>query len=109
MRGRFSELIEVAGRTWYPRDVEEALCRQPGVKEAAVVGVPDPALGERPIAFVTADAAGLDVMSLATAIATAVPYDTAALTIRRLDSFPMTPTGKIAKAELRQLAIAAAA
>src|SRR5262249_7308553 len=108
MRGRFSELIRVAGRTWYPRDVEEALCRQPGVREAAVVAVPDTALGERPIAFVTADAAGLDLTSLGVAIATAVPYDTAALTIRRLDSFPMTPTGKIAKAELRQMAIATA-
>ena len=38
MRGRFAELITVGGRTWFPRDVEEALCAQPGVKEAAVVG-----------------------------------------------------------------------
>ena len=35
-----------------------------------------------------------------------VPYDTALLSIRRLDSFPMTPTGKIAKAELKRLATA---
>jgi len=105
MRGRFSELIRVAGETWYPRDVEEALCREPGVKEAAVVAVPDPRLGERPIAFVTAGAAQLDLAPLAAAIAAAVPYNTAALTIRRLDSFPMTPTGKIAKAELREMAL----
>ena len=26
MRGRYSELIEVAGVTWFPRDVEDALC-----------------------------------------------------------------------------------
>ena len=26
MRGRFAELIKVGGRTWFPRDVEEALC-----------------------------------------------------------------------------------
>jgi len=62
-----------------------------------------------PIAFVTSDTAALDATSLAVALTTAVPYDTAALTIRRLDSFPMTPTGKIAKAELRQMAIAGAA
>ena len=105
MRGRFSELIEVAGRTWYPRDLEEALCRQPGVKEAAVVAVPDAGLGERPIAFVTSDVAGLDVTSLGRAMTTEVPYDTSALTIRRVDSFPMTPTGKIAKAQLRQMAM----
>jgi acyl-CoA synthetase (AMP-forming)/AMP-acid ligase II len=106
MRGRFSELIKVAGATWYPRDVEEALCRQPGVKEAAVVAVPDAKLGERPIAFVTADGADIDEKSLVSAIAAQVPYDLAALTIRRVDSFPMTPTGKIAKAELRQMATA---
>jgi long-chain acyl-CoA synthetase len=107
MRGRFSELISVAGETWYPRDVEEALCREPGVKEAAVVAVPDARLGERPIAFVTADEAYVDVAPLVAAIAAAVPYDTAVLTIRRLDSFPMTPTGKIAKAELREMALSA--
>ena len=53
MRGRFAELIKVAGRTWFPRDVEEALCAQPGVKEAAVVALPDKTLGQRPVAFVT--------------------------------------------------------
>ena len=59
MRGRRSELIEVKGRRWYPRDVEEALCRQEGVALAALVGVPDPALGALPVAFVTAlDGAG---------------------------------------------------
>jgi long-chain acyl-CoA synthetase len=105
MRGRFSELIRVNGRTWYPRDVEEALCRQPGIKEAAVVAVPDAGLGERPIAFVTADIAGLDAASLVSAIAADVSYDLAPLSIRRLTSFPMTPTGKIAKATLRELAI----
>ena len=57
----------------------------------------------------TSDAASLDVASLAAALVPEVPYDTTALTIRRLDSFPMTPTGKIAKAELRQMAIAGAA
>jgi long-chain acyl-CoA synthetase len=105
MRGRFSELIEVAGRTWYPRDLEEALCRQPGVKEAAVVAVPDAGLGERPVAFVTSDVASLDVTSLGRAMTAEVPYDTSALTIRRVDGFPMTPTGKIAKAQLRQMAM----
>ena len=47
MRGRFSELIQVAGKTWYPRDVEEALCRQPGVREAALIAVPDASIGEQ--------------------------------------------------------------
>ena len=39
MRGRRSELIHVAGRAWFPRDIEEALGRQPGVRLTALVGV----------------------------------------------------------------------
>ena len=41
MRGRFSELIDVGGRTWVPRDIEEAIAAQPGIREAALVGLPD--------------------------------------------------------------------
>ncbi len=106
MRGRFSELIEVAGRTWFPRDVEEALAAQPGIREAALVGLPDPALGTRPVAYFTGTG---DAATLKAAIASLLSYDLAPLDLRHIDSFPMTPTGKIAKAELRQAAIAAAA
>jgi acyl-coenzyme A synthetase/AMP-(fatty) acid ligase len=106
MRGRFAELITVADHTWFPRDVEEALAAQDGVREAAVVGLPDPKIGERPVAFVTGDA-GLDLDALKAAIAPSVDYDVSLLVIRRIDRFPMTPTGKIAKAELRASALAA--
>jgi acyl-coenzyme A synthetase/AMP-(fatty) acid ligase len=106
MRGRFAELITVEGRTWFPRDVEEALCTQAGVKEAAVVALPDATLGQRPVAYVTLDGDAVDVSGLKTAIAPLVRYDLTPLTIKSLVSFPMTPTGKIAKAELRQSALA---
>jgi acyl-coenzyme A synthetase/AMP-(fatty) acid ligase len=104
MRGRFAELINVAGRTWFPRDVEEALAAMDGVREAAVVGLPDPEMGDRPVAFVTGDAA-LDPDMLKAAIVPHVDYDVSPLVIRRIDRFPMTPTGKIAKAELRAAAM----
>jgi len=106
VRGRFAELITVAGRTWFPRDVEEALCAQPNVREAAVVALPDAHLGQRPVAYVTLadDAVALD--KLKAAIAPLVPYDLTAMTVRSLAAFPMTPTGKIAKAQLRQNAMA---
>jgi len=105
MRGRFAELINVAGKTWYPRDVEEALCAQPGVKEAAVIALPDAELGERPVAYVTLLDGTADVAALKAAIKGAVAYDLAPLTLCSLDAFPMTPTGKIAKAELRERAM----
>jgi long-chain acyl-CoA synthetase len=105
MRGRFAELITVAGRTWFPRDVEEALCMQPGVKEAAVVALPDAQLGQRPIAYITCSEQ-IDLTRLKRAIAPLVSYDIEPLTINQINAFPMTPTGKIAKAELRQSAMA---
>jgi long-chain acyl-CoA synthetase len=105
MRGRFAELIAVAGRTWFPRDVEEALAAVDGVREAAVVGLPDPDVGARPVAFVTGEAT-LDLDGLKAAIVARLDYDLSPLVIRRIDRFPMTPTGKIAKAELRAAAMA---
>lgn len=105
MRGRFAELITVGGRTWFPRDVEEALCAQAGIKEAAVIALPDAELGQRPVAYVTLDGEAVDISSLKIAIAPIVTYDLAPLTIKSVASFPMTPTGKIAKAELRQSAL----
>jgi long-chain acyl-CoA synthetase len=106
MRGRFAELINVAGRTWFPRDVEEALCAHLGVKEAAVIGLPDPVLGHRPIGYVTVDGDDVDLDHLKTGIAARLTYDLTPLTLKKLSAFPMTPTGKIAKAELRSRAMA---
>ena len=50
----------------------------------------------------------VDISKLKTAIAPLVPYDLTVMTVKGLASFPMTPTGKIAKAELRQSALAQA-
>jgi acyl-CoA synthetase (AMP-forming)/AMP-acid ligase II len=105
MRGRRSELIEVGGRRWYPRDVEEALGRQDGVLLAALVGIPDSELGARPVAFVTVlDGTTPDVERLRNAVRSETPYDPEPLVVRVIAEMPMTPTGKIAKAELAALA-----
>ncbi len=106
MRGRFSELLSVAGRTWFPRDVEEALISCEEVREAAVVGIPDPELGHRPRAFITEASAITDPSGLKSRIASMVPYDLTPLEIAVVREFPMTPTGKIAKATLCDAAIA---
>jgi acyl-CoA synthetase (AMP-forming)/AMP-acid ligase II len=101
LRSRRAELVTVAGTPWYPRDVEEALCRRAGIRQAALIGLPDPALGQRPTAFVTVDdKAGLDPPSIKAAIAPELDYDLAALEIRIVPNLPMTSTGKISKAEL---------
>jgi len=55
LRGRRTELIISGGFNIYPREIEEVLLEQPGVREAAVVGVPDERRGELPVAYVVTD------------------------------------------------------
>ena len=52
--GRARELIITGGFNVYPREVEETLLTHPAVAEAAVIGLPDPDLGERVVAVVVA-------------------------------------------------------
>jgi len=52
--GRKKDLIISAGENIYPREIEDALCQHPGVKEVAVIGVTDDVRGEVPKAFVIA-------------------------------------------------------
>ena len=56
LHGRMSDLIISGGFNIYPREIEEVLLDQPGVQEAAVVGVADAARGELPVAYVVGDA-----------------------------------------------------
>lgn len=55
--GRARDLVIVGGFNVYPAEIEHALIAHPGVREAAVVGVPDQRLGEVTAAFVVGDAA----------------------------------------------------
>jgi len=101
MRGRRSELIETNGVLWFPRDVEEAFCRVPGVAQAALIGVPDAEHGQRPLAFVQLlDGHRIEPETLKAALVGTVPYELGPLRVHIVAELPMTPTGKISKAEL---------
>lgn len=103
MRGRYSELIRVDGAVWYPRDIEDALCEAPGVREASVIGLPDAEDGTRPVACVTLDpGASLNDEAARRFLEPRVPYDLSRLTVKVVEAFPMTPTGKISKAQLAE-------
>ncbi|MCX8195677.1 MAG: long-chain fatty acid--CoA ligase [Acidilobaceae archaeon] len=49
---RKKDLIKYKGYSVFPREVEEVLYKHPCIKEAAVVGKPDPEAGEIPKAYV---------------------------------------------------------
>ncbi len=50
---RLKDMIAVGGFKVFPSQVEDILYQHPAVKEALVIGVPDPYSGERPKAYVT--------------------------------------------------------
>jgi acyl-CoA synthetase (AMP-forming)/AMP-acid ligase II len=52
LRDRSKDVIISGGSNIYPREVEDALLRHPGVAEVAVVGQKDPEWGEIVVAFV---------------------------------------------------------
>jgi acyl-CoA synthetase (AMP-forming)/AMP-acid ligase II len=56
--GRSKEVIISGGSNIYPREVEDVLLQHPSVREAAVLGVPDPDWGEVIVAFVEVFQAG---------------------------------------------------
>lgn len=51
--GRRDDVIKSRGQKVAPREIEEVLISVPGVGEAAVIGVPDPLLGEAVVAHVS--------------------------------------------------------
>lgn len=50
--GRLSDMIIVGGFNTYPAEIENFYLRHPRILDISVVGVPDPVLGEVPMAFV---------------------------------------------------------
>ncbi len=50
--GRGSQVVNTGGEKVFPEEVEEAIKRYPGVRDVAVVGVPDSRFGERICAVV---------------------------------------------------------
>jgi acyl-coenzyme A synthetase/AMP-(fatty) acid ligase len=89
-------------RVW-PEEVEAAVADHPGVREVAVVGRPDPAWGERVVAFVV-PAEGAPPPSLEELrdhAATRIARFKAPRELVLVDRLPRTASGKVRRAALR--------
>lgn len=101
--GRTDDIIKSRGEKVSPVEVENALHRVPGVREAAVVGVPDPLLGEAIRAYVVADpAASLSAQAIRAASAAYLEPHTVPGQIILCGQLPRTPNGKVDKRRLRE-------
>jgi acyl-CoA synthetase (AMP-forming)/AMP-acid ligase II len=100
--GRAKEVINRGGTKIYPKAVEEIVASHPDVVDVAVVAMPDERLGERVCAYVVLrDGATLSLEQVRAHFAEheAMKYLVPeALVI--VEEFPMTPTGKVAKAAM---------
>ena len=101
LNGRAKELIISGGFNVYPREVEEVLEQHPNVHEVAVLGMPDPDLGEKVVAAVVADAAIADAASLRDFCKDHIAGFKVPKTLYYVEALPRNALGKVQKHILR--------
>jgi acyl-CoA synthetase (AMP-forming)/AMP-acid ligase II len=109
--GRSKDLVIRGGVNISSEEIENLLMACPGVREAAVVGVPDEVLGEKVCAcVVAADGASVTLDSIKTFLRDEKRIAAYKLPeyLLPLATLPRNPVGKILKRELRQQAKALA-
>lgn len=101
---RKKDLIVASGFKVWPRDVEDVLAAHPAVREAAVVGVPDPYRGETVKAYVTLrPGAAADPDELVAFARERLAAFKAPRAVAVVDALPRTASGKLLRRELRAL------
>jgi len=102
---RKKDMLLVNGINVYPREIEEVIYHYPGVREAAVIGLPDPRKGEQPVAFVAAnDGATIEEKALLRFVREKLADYKVPRRVIVLPALPRNATGKILKTTLRQAA-----
>lgn len=103
--GRSKDMFIVGGFNAYPAEIENALLGHPDIAQVAVIGVPDPRLGEVGMAFVVPRAgsapteAGVIEWSREQMANYKVPRR-----VQFVEALPLNATGKVVKDELRRWA-----
>jgi long-chain acyl-CoA synthetase len=99
--GRKDDIIKTRGEKVSPKEVENALYALPGIREAAVVGVPDPILGLAIKAVVAADPhANLSAHDVIRHCARHLEDFMVPKMVEFRDALPKTESGKISRREV---------
>jgi fatty-acyl-CoA synthase len=102
--GRLKDMILRGGENIYPREVEEFLYEHPKVAEVQVVGLPHERLGETVLAWIRlkpdCEATPEEIQEFCRG---QIAYFKVPESIRFVDSYPITVTGKIQKYRIREL------
>uniref|UniRef100_A0A7G3ARA9 Putative long chain fatty acid acyl-coa ligase n=1 Tax=Lutzomyia longipalpis TaxID=7200 RepID=A0A7G3ARA9_LUTLO len=105
--GRKKEILKYNNFHVTPSEIEEILESHPGISQAAVVGIPDPVFTDLPAAVVVQrNGTSVTEEELLKLVEKSVPdYKKLRGGVYFVDDFPMTPSGKIRKPKVKELAI----
>lgn len=99
--GRKKEIVNRGGKKYFPREIEELLYQHPKIMQAAIVGAPDPRLGEKNcLCVIVKEGATLTLDEVVLFLKGRVADYKLPEALVVMSDFPMTPTGKIRRPEL---------
>jgi len=101
--GRSKDMVISGGLNVYPKEVESVLNDYPEILESAVIGVPDPDLGEAVVAWVVLESdQSLDEQALRQRLREKIAGFKVPKAIRAVDELPRNAMGKVQKTLLRE-------
>jgi fatty-acyl-CoA synthase len=104
--GRLKEIFRVGGENADPVEVEALLLQHPAISMVKVTGVPDKRLGEVGMAFVQfRPGAGATEQELIDFCKGKIANFKVPRYIMPVEEYPMTPSGKVKKFQLREMAV----
>ncbi|WP_228816310.1 acyl-CoA synthetase [Nocardia transvalensis] len=101
--GRDDDMIVSGGENVFPGEVEELLNAHGGIREAAVIGVPDEEFGARLEAFVVREDPGLTEEAVTSHVKAHLARYKVPRRVVFLAELPRNPTGKVLARLLREL------
>jgi acyl-CoA synthetase (AMP-forming)/AMP-acid ligase II len=102
---RLKDMFIVGGFNAYPAEIEQIMLSHPSVAQVAVVGVPDPRMGEVGMAFVVPrDGGTLDPASFIAWSRQHMANYKVPRRVEVVDALPLNASGKVLKYQLRQRA-----
>ncbi len=102
--GRVKDMFIVGGFNAYPAEIENSLLRHPDVRQAAVIGIPDPRLGEVGMAFVVTASANPSPTDIIEWCRQEMANYKVPRVVEFVDELPVNATGKVVKDDLRRRA-----
>lgn len=100
--GRLGRMLKCAGYRVEPAEIETQVHALPGVKNCAVIGLPDPASGQRPALALVLEL-GMTVAQVRSHLAKQLPSYMQPSRYLSLDSLPLLPNGKLDYRQLQTL------